>query len=88
MNAVILSIGTELVCGLRLDTHAADIARAVTAIGVDVARHETLDDDTGAIAAALRRAADEADVVIATGGLGAGAGPGGRPVQPRPDPPA
>ena len=70
MNAVILSIGTELVCGLRLDTHAADIARAVTAIGVDVARHETLDDDTGAIAAALRRAADEADVVIATGGLG------------------
>jgi len=70
MNAVILSIGTELVRGLRLDTHAADIARAVTALGVDVIRHETVDDDDGAIAAAVCRAAAEADVVIATGGLG------------------
>ncbi len=70
MNAVILSIGTELVRGLRLDTHAADIARAVTAVGVDVVRHETLDDDIGAIAAAFRRAGGEADAVIATGGLG------------------
>ncbi|MEA3367914.1 MAG: molybdopterin-binding protein, partial [Planctomycetota bacterium] len=70
MRAVVLSIGTELVCGLRLDTHAADIARAVAGLGVDVVRHETLDDDTGAIASALRRAADAADVVITTGGLG------------------
>ena len=70
MNVVILSIGTELVRGLRLDTHAADIARAVTALGIDVVRHETLGDAPAAIAASFRRAADEADVVIATGGLG------------------
>jgi len=70
VNAVILSIGTELVRGLRLDTHAVDLARAATAIGAGVVRHETLDDDAGAIAAAFRRAAAEADVLIATGGLG------------------
>jgi len=70
MNAVVFSIGTELVRGLRRDTHAADIARAVTALGIDVVRHETLDDDAVAVAAAFRRAAGEADAVIATGGLG------------------
>ena len=70
MNAVILSIGTELVRGLRRDTHAADIARAVGALGIDVVRHETVDDAARAVAAAVRRAAGEADVVIATGGLG------------------
>ncbi len=70
MRAVVLSIGSELVGGLRPDTHAAEIARAVTALGIDAIRHETLDDDTSAIADAFRRAAGTADVVIATGGLG------------------
>ena len=70
MRAVILSIGTELVTGLRLDTHSADIARALSAIGAEVVRHETVDDRREDIAAAFRRAAAEADLVVATGGLG------------------
>lgn len=70
MRAIVFSIGAELVSGLRLDTHSADISKALTAIGIDVSRHETLDDDQPAIAAALRRAGQEADVVIVTGGLG------------------
>ena len=70
MQAIILSIGSELVSGLRLDTHAADIARALGSVGVDVVRHETLDDAPDSIAAALKRAAADADVVLATGGLG------------------
>ena len=70
MRAVVLSIGRELVSGLRLDTHAAAVARALGEVGIEVLRHETLDDDVRAVAAALRRAGDEADVVVATGGLG------------------
>jgi nicotinamide-nucleotide amidase len=35
-----------------------------------VVRHESLDDDAAAIARAFRRAADDADLVIASGGLG------------------
>jgi len=70
VRAVILSIGAELVSGLRLDTHAADISRALTAIGIEVARHETVDDGAGEIEAALRAAVAEADLVVATGGLG------------------
>ncbi|MBE3099829.1 MAG: competence/damage-inducible protein A [Acidobacteria bacterium] len=70
MRVVILSIGTELVSGLWLDTHARDIARALTAVGIDVARHVTVDDVERDIEEALRAACAEADVVVATGGLG------------------
>ena len=70
MRAIILSIGTELVSGLRLDTHSADIAQALSALGLEVVRHETVDDDALAIAAAFRRGAAEADLIVATGGLG------------------
>lgn len=70
MRAIILSIGTELVSGLGLDTHARDIARALTAVGIDVVRHVTVDDVERDIEAALRAACAEADVVVATGGLG------------------
>jgi len=70
VRAVVLSIGRELARGLWLDTHSRDIARALSALGIDVVRHVTLDDDTASIADALRRAADEADVIIASGGLG------------------
>jgi nicotinamide-nucleotide amidase len=70
VRAVILSIGSELVTGLSLDTHSADIARVCSALGIEVVRHETVDDDAPAIAAVFRRAAAAADFVIATGGLG------------------
>ncbi|MBM4017611.1 MAG: competence/damage-inducible protein A [Planctomycetes bacterium] len=70
MRAVILSIGTELVSGLRLDTHSRDVARALTAIGIEVARHVTADDVEADIAAAFRAAVAEAEIVVATGGLG------------------
>ncbi len=70
MQAVILSVGSELVTGLRLDTHGAEIARSLAETGVEVRRHESLDDDVPGIADAFRRALDEADLVVATGGLG------------------
>jgi nicotinamide-nucleotide amidase len=70
VRAVILSIGAELVTGLSLDTHSADIARALTAVGIEVVRHETVDDGAADIEAALRAAVAEADLVVATGGLG------------------
>jgi nicotinamide-nucleotide amidase len=70
LRAVVLSIGSELVSGLRLDTHSAAIAKALSGLGVEVLRHVTLDDDAAAIARAFREAAADADLVVATGGLG------------------
>jgi len=70
VRAVILSIGSELVTGLALDTHSAEIARALGLLGIAVVRHETLDDDMAEIAVGFVAAAGDADLVIATGGLG------------------
>jgi len=70
VRAVVLSIGSELVTGLGLDTHSAEIALALGSLGVAVVRHETLDDDAAQIAVGFVAAAGDADLVIATGGLG------------------
>jgi len=70
VRAVVLSIGRELVSGLTQDRHAAVISKALGSLGIETVRHVTLDDDTEAIARALREAGEEADVVVATGGLG------------------
>lgn len=70
MKAVILSIGTELATGQAVDTNSAWIARQLTPYGVRVIYHLTVDDDTADLAGAFARAAIEADLVIATGGLG------------------
>lgn len=70
MRAVILSIGSELVSGLTLDTHARDLARALGEIGVPVLRFVVLDDRIEPLAEAFAQAARDADLVVATGGLG------------------
>lgn len=70
MRAAILSVGSELVTGLVLDTHGREISRALAGLGIEVARHETLDDNVPEIAAALERAAADAGLVVVTGGLG------------------
>jgi nicotinamide-nucleotide amidase len=70
VRAVILSIGRELVGGLVLDRHAQVISKALTALGIQLLRHLTLDDDVEAITAAFREAGADADLVVATGGLG------------------
>jgi len=70
VRAVVVSIGRELTSGLTLDRHAAVISKALSALGIEIVRHVTLDDDAAAIARAFREAGEEADVVVATGGLG------------------
>jgi len=70
VRAVVLSIGSELVSGLTADTHARDIARALAGIGIPVVRFEVLDDALEPLAAAFTRAARDADLIVATGGLG------------------
>lgn len=70
MNATIVSVGTELTSGQCVDTNAAWLSAELTRAGVVVVRHVTTGDDVGRLAAALREALDEVDVVIATGGLG------------------
>lgn len=70
MNAVILSVGDELVLGQTVDTNSAWISARLSANGVMTVYHKTVADDQTAIAAAVREAAGVAELVIVTGGLG------------------
>jgi nicotinamide-nucleotide amidase len=70
MNAIIISVGDELVSGQTVDTNSAHLARRLAGLGIVASAHWTVGDDRPAIASAIGFAARSADVVIVTGGLG------------------
>jgi nicotinamide-nucleotide amidase len=69
-DAAIVTVGTELVTGERLDTNTRDIALALRAAGYRVRAAVSLPDDEGAIASELARLVDLFPMVVVTGGLG------------------
>ncbi|HZL37697.1 MAG TPA: nicotinamide-nucleotide amidohydrolase family protein [Tepidisphaeraceae bacterium] len=70
MNAIILSIGDELVLGQTIDTNSAWLSQQLAAAGIAVIAHVTVADDQPAIERAIGRAALECDLLLITGGLG------------------
>jgi nicotinamide-nucleotide amidase len=70
MKGIVLAVGDELVSGQTVDTNTAWLSRELGARGVRTMAHHTVGDDRAAIAAAIRQAAQAADVVVITGGLG------------------
>jgi nicotinamide-nucleotide amidase len=70
MRASVLAVGTELLFGQIVNTNAAYISRELQSLGVDVLYHYTVGDNADRMRDALRRALDETDLVIASGGLG------------------
>lgn len=69
-TACILSIGNELLNGRTVDTNAAYIAGRLRTISLPVVGVHSVPDEVDAIVRALTLATSEADVVVATGGLG------------------
>lgn len=70
MDAVILSVGTELVTGQCLDTNAAWISSRLTEYGVRVVRHVTVGDELKRLSMSIRHAIKAGNLVVMTGGLG------------------
>ena len=70
MNAVILTVGDEILIGQVVNTNAAFIASRLGDAGIDVTRVVTTGDDRPGIERALREALGESDAVVLTGGLG------------------
>ncbi|MFO0999211.1 MAG: CinA family nicotinamide mononucleotide deamidase-related protein [Planctomycetaceae bacterium] len=70
MHAEIIAIGSELTCGSKLDTNSQWLSRELESLGWTVIRHTTLSDDMNAIVNEFRAAAERAQVVLITGGLG------------------
>lgn len=70
MDGELLTVGTELVLGLTVDTNAADLGRALAAAGVRVVRRTSVADEPDAIRDAVRAALARAGLLVVSGGLG------------------
>ena len=70
MKVAFLAIGDEIVGGLTTDTNSGFIAGELKQVGIEAVGGFSVADDEEAIARALERALDEAELVVCTGGLG------------------
>ena len=70
MNGAILAVGDELLLGDIVNSNAAWLGEQLAAAGVQVVHSAMVGDDVTRLATALRRAIEDADVVVLTGGLG------------------
>lgn len=69
-RAEIISIGNEVLAGYTVNTNATFISQQLLSIGLPVSWVNTIHDEHGEIIKALANAAQRADVVLVTGGLG------------------
>lgn len=70
MKAEIIAVGTEVLMGEVMNTHAAWLSQALAELGVDVHRHITVGDNPGRMREVFIEAAERVDCLLITGGLG------------------
>jgi nicotinamide-nucleotide amidase len=70
MQAIILSVGTELTLGQTVDTNTAWLSQRLCEIGIPVLMHLTVADELEPLRREIERAAGLADVVLISGGIG------------------
>jgi len=69
-TAAIVAVGSELLTPLRLDTNSLWLAGQLDAIGIRLVGKFVVADTRERLVACLRRALDDADLVLTSGGLG------------------
>jgi len=69
-KASIVSIGNELLSGQTISTNASYLSERLLSIGISVISSYTIGDEIDLIVRALNLASSDADIVLATGGLG------------------
>ncbi|MDP9436898.1 MAG: competence/damage-inducible protein A [Actinomycetota bacterium] len=70
MDAAVLAVGDELLLGDIVNSNAAWLGEHLAAVGARVVASAMVGDDVQRLATALRRALEDAEVVVVTGGLG------------------
>ncbi|MCO5233435.1 MAG: CinA family nicotinamide mononucleotide deamidase-related protein [Chitinophagales bacterium] len=70
MNAIILSIGDELLIGNTLNTNSFWLGNKLTQLGINVIAHWTIADTKEAIKSNINSAQNLAQIILITGGLG------------------
>jgi len=69
-TAAVITVGSELVEGLRVDTNTAHVARRVARLGFRVTEATSVGDDVELLSSAIRRLSNANELVVVTGGLG------------------
>jgi nicotinamide-nucleotide amidase len=70
LTAAVVAVGDELLLGDTVNTNASWLGGRLAAAGVQVVSSSMVGDDLARMQVALRRALDDAEVVVVTGGLG------------------
>ncbi len=70
VKASIVSIGNELLIGQTVNTNTAYLGQRLLSIGIPVVSSYTIGDEIDSIVRSFNLAGNDADMVIATGGLG------------------
>ncbi len=70
LTAEIVSVGTELLLGQTVDTHAATMGMLLAECGIGCQRRSTVGDNMNRAVQVLKEALERADIVITIGGLG------------------
>lgn len=70
LTAEIISVGTELLLGQIVDTHAPTMARLLAECGIGCQRRATIGDNFDRLVGAINESLSRSDVVITIGGLG------------------
>jgi nicotinamide-nucleotide amidase len=70
LTAAVVAVGDELLLGDTVNSNAAWLGGALARAGVPVVSSAMVGDDLARMQVALRRALEDADVVVVTGGLG------------------
>lgn len=70
MQAEVLSVGTELLLGQTVNTDTTIVAKALSALGIDLLLRRRSRRQRGRLEKAVYDALDRSDILITTGGLG------------------
>ncbi|BEP29296.1 competence/damage-inducible protein A [Helicovermis profundi] len=70
MKAAILTIGTELLMGMTLNTNSEYLSRKLNELGISVMYHSTVGDNEDRIIEDINRLYEKVDLIVTSGGLG------------------
>ncbi|MGB0863332.1 MAG: competence/damage-inducible protein A [Saprospiraceae bacterium] len=70
MHTHIITIGDEILIGQVIDTNSAWMGQQLNAVGIEVTEISTVSDTRNSIYTSLQHAAERADIILLTGGLG------------------
>jgi len=70
MNAIIITVGDEILIGQVVDTNSAWIGQRLSECGIHVQKIVSLSDDAQEIITSLKQSVEDAEIIFMTGGLG------------------